>query len=62
MGVLVSGMPSGEINGRGVWVIHTSTGRAPIDNASPMDTNATESKPVGNATPLQINANTRFPV
>ena len=63
MGVLVSGMPSGEINGRGVWVIHASTGRA-IDNASPdvMATNVTESKPSGNATALEINASTRFPV
>jgi hypothetical protein len=54
MGLLVSGMPSGELNGRGVWVIHASTGSASYDNTSPnlMDTNETESKPAGNFTPL----------
>ena len=62
MGVLVSGMPSGELNGRGVWVIHASTGRAAYSEPSPMDTNTTEGKPSGNVTAIQINASSRFPI
>ena len=63
IGVLVSGMPSGEINGRGVWVIHANTGGS-IDNASPdmMAANVTEGAPAGNVSAFQINASTEFPI
>jgi hypothetical protein len=62
-GVLVLGMPSGEINARGVILgFHASTGRAAYSEPSPMATNATEGKPVGNVTAIQINASTRFPI
>jgi hypothetical protein len=64
-GVLMLGMPSGEINARGIILgFHASTGSASYDNASPnlMDTDETEGEPVGNVTAFQINASTRFPI
>jgi hypothetical protein len=54
MGVLVTGFPSGELEGIGSWVINASSTRAQ-NTPNPMDTNVTDGTPHGNETVININ-------
>jgi hypothetical protein len=57
MGILVAGMPSGEMNAKGIWEIHAiSSARQVVGNTSLMDDNITEGDPVA----FQINSSTEF--
>lgn len=61
MGVLVSGMPSGEMNANGIWEIHaSSTGAAAVPD--PMETNESDGNSTKEMSVLQINSSMGFPI
>lgn len=61
MGFLVSGFPSGELNAKGVWVIHASSTRAVY--VDPMSINVTaEAAPVEDIPPVVIDNTSEVPI